>query len=154
MAPSHYLNQCWLTINETLWHSFTWGRFYKKCLRYIRGQWVNAFTSLSLVFPLFTILSQLVNLLPNTVFVFESMATNLITRFHPVQYTPIILHLISALLCFVVSTWWRHQMETFSALLAICVGNSPVTGEFPTQRPVTRSFDIFFELYLNKHLSK
>ena len=27
--------------------------------------------------------------------------------------------------------WWRHQMETFSALLAICAGNSPVAGEFP-----------------------
>ena len=25
--------------------------------------------------------------------------------------------------------WWRHQMETFSALLAICAGNSPVPGE-------------------------
>ena len=32
-------------------------------------------------------------------------------------------------------------METFFALLALCVGNSPVTGEFPSQRPVTRSFD-------------
>ena len=51
-------------------------------------------------------------------------------------------------------TWWRHQMETFSALLAICAGNSPVPGEFPTQRPVTRSFDIFFDLCLNKRLSK
>ena len=50
--------------------------------------------------------------------------------------------------------WWRHQMETFSALLAICAGNSPVTGESPTQRPVTRSFDIFFDLSLNKRLSK
>ena len=38
-------------------------------------------------------------------------------------------------------TWWRHQMETFSALLAICARNSPVPGEFPAQRPVTRSFD-------------
>ena len=38
--------------------------------------------------------------------------------------------------------WWRHQMETFSALLAICAGNSPVHGEFPAQRPVTRSFDV------------
>ena len=28
-------------------------------------------------------------------------------------------------------TWWRHQMETFSALLALCAGNSPVIGEFP-----------------------
>ena len=27
--------------------------------------------------------------------------------------------------------WWRHQMDTFSALLALCVGTSPVTGEFP-----------------------
>ena len=51
-------------------------------------------------------------------------------------------------------SWWRHQMETFSALLAICAGNSPVSGEFPTQRPVTRSFDIFFDLRLNKRLSK
>ena len=32
--------------------------------------------------------------------------------------------------------------------------NSPVTGEFPTQRPVTRSFDVFFDLRLNKRLSK
>ena len=51
-------------------------------------------------------------------------------------------------------TWWRHQMETFSALLAICAGNSPVAGEFPAQRPDTRSFDVFFDLRLNKHLSK
>ena len=50
-------------------------------------------------------------------------------------------------------TWWRHQMGTFSALLAICAGNSPVTGEFPTQTPVTRSFDVFFDLRLNKRLS-
>ena len=46
-------------------------------------------------------------------------------------------------------SWWRHQMEPFSALLAICAGNSPVTGEFPTQRPVTRSCDVFFDLRLN-----
>ena len=44
-------------------------------------------------------------------------------------------------------------METFSALLAICAGNSPVPGEFPAQRPVTRSFDVFFDLRLNKRLS-
>ena len=45
-------------------------------------------------------------------------------------------------------------METFSALLAICAGNSPVTGEFPAQRRVTRSFDVSFDLLLNKRLSK
>ena len=53
-----------------------------------------------------------------------------------------------------VLTWWRHQMEAFSALLAICAGNSPVPGEFPAQRPVTRSFDVFFDLRLNQRLSK
>ena len=41
------------------------------------------------------------------------------------------------------NAWWRHQMGTFSALLAICVGNSPVSGEFPSQRPVTWSLDFF-----------
>ena len=45
-------------------------------------------------------------------------------------------------------------METFSALLAICVGNSPVPGEFPAQRPVMRSFDVLFYLRLNIRLSK
>ena len=41
--------------------------------------------------------------------------------------------------------WWRHQMETFSALLVICAG---------IHRSVTRSFNIFFDLHLNKRLSK
>ena len=45
-------------------------------------------------------------------------------------------------------------METFSAaLLALCALNSKVTGEFPSQRPVTRSFFVFFDLRLNKRLS-
>ena len=50
--------------------------------------------------------------------------------------------------------WWRHQMETFSALLAICAGNSPVPGEFPAERPVTRSFDVFFDMSPKKGLRK
>ena len=45
-------------------------------------------------------------------------------------------------------------MQTFSALLALCAGNSPVTGVFPSQRPVTRSFDVFLDLRLNKRSSK
>ena len=50
--------------------------------------------------------------------------------------------------------WWRHQMEIFSVLLAICAENSPVTGEFSIERPVMRDFDVFFDLCLNKWLSK
>ena len=45
-------------------------------------------------------------------------------------------------------------METLSALLALCAGNSPVTGEFPAQRPVTQSFDVFIDLRPNKRLGK
>ena len=41
-------------------------------------------------------------------------------------------------------------METSSALLALCVGNSPVPVEFPSQRPVTWTFGVFFDLHLNK----
>ena len=46
-------------------------------------------------------------------------------------------------------SWWRHQLETFSALLAFCAGNSPAS-----QRPMTRSFGVFFDLRLNQQLSK
>ena len=53
-----------------------------------------------------------------------------------------------------ILTWWRHQMETLSALLALCAGNSPVTGEFPAQTSVTRTFDVSFDLRLKKRLSK
>ena len=45
-------------------------------------------------------------------------------------------------------------METFFPLLAFWAGNSPVTGEFHAQRTVTRGFDVFFDMRLNKRLSK
>ena len=46
------------------------------------------------------------------------------------------------------SSWWRHQMGTCSTLLALWAGNSPSTSEFPSQKPVIRSFDVFFDLRL------
>ena len=55
---------------------------------------------------------------------------------------------------YLIIAWWHHQMETFRALLALCEGNSPFTGKFPSERPVTRSFDLFFDLRLKKWLSK
>ena len=46
---------------------------------------------------------------------------------------------------------WKH-FPRYHWLLAICAGNSPVHGdEFPAQRPVTRSFDVFFDLRLNNN---
>ena len=81
---------------------------------------------------------------------------------HPCIYVYVYLYIVYGLysrdLCFcqrvVVPVWWRHQMETFSALLALRAGNSPVTGEFPSQRSVTRSLDVFFDLRLTKRVSK
>ena len=60
----------------------------------------------------------------------------------------------TGVMLYLLMGWWRHQMEIFFALLAICAGNSSVTGDFPAQRPVTRSFDVFFDLRLNEVLSK
>ena len=80
---------------------------------------------------------------------------NIDSRRNPSNNFPYVPQLHVANDVFVSSLkWWRHQMETFSELLAICAENSPVPGEFPAQRPVTRSFDVFFNLRLNKQLSK
>ena len=51
-------------------------------------------------------------------------------------------------------TWRRHQIEAFSVLLVLCAGNSPITNEFPAQMSVTASFEVFFDLRLNKRFSK
>ena len=47
-------------------------------------------------------------------------------------------------------TWWRHSMETFPALLAVCEGNPPVTDGFPSQRASNAGFGVFFDISLNK----
>ena len=73
-----------------------------------------------------------------------SAAATALWRWHQTMWTLTLIYMI--IKC--------HQMETFSALLAICAGKSPATGEFPAQRPVTRGFDVFFDLRLNKPLSK
>ena len=84
--------------------------------------------------------------------------TNKPTGYRPPNLSRTLFYMaVKWYLCHVIwfmQPWWRHQIETFSALLAICAGNSPVTSEFHAQRPVTRSFDAFFDLRLNKRLSK
>ena len=57
--------------------------------------------------------------------------------------------------CLFNRLFWRRSKKTSKLrVTGRCEGNSPVTGEFPSQRPVTRNFDVFFELRLNKRLSK
>ena len=61
-------------------------------------------------------------------------------------YSKLNVILGSAVKKYFLKLWWPHQMGTFPVL--------PVTGESPSQRPVTRSFDVFFDLRLNKRLNK
>ena len=49
---------------------------------------------------------------------------------------------------------FHDDVIKLSALLTLCAGNSPATGEFPSQRPVKWSYAVFFDLCLNKRLSK
>ena len=53
-----------------------------------------------------------------------------------------------------VPTWWRHRMKASPALLALSEGNPPVAGALSWRWPLTPSFDVFFDLYPDKRLSK
>ena len=68
------------------------------------------------------------------------------------------LHKVPVMRSLDAQLWYGVMMTSSNGnifrLPAICAGNSPLTGEFPAQRPVTRSFDVFFDLRLNKRLSK
>ena len=123
-APCHYLNQCWLFIDGMFW-GFQLIAFQNKCSWTFPWHLFEYYC----IFKDYCYISQ-----------------------GPMSSCD--LHSVSGICTLIVFTWWRHQMETFSALLALCAGNSPVTGEFPSQRPVTRSFDVLFDLHLNKRLSK
>ena len=50
-------------------------------------------------------------------------------------------------------SWWHHQMETFSVLLALCEGNPLVTCGFCHKASDTE-LSCFLDLHLNKWLSK
>ena len=52
------------------------------------------------------------------------------------------------------SALWRHKMEMFSALLALCEGHPLVTSGFPSQRARNKGFGVFFDVRLNKLLNK
>ena len=45
-------------------------------------------------------------------------------------------------------------METLFRVTGLLCGEFTGPGEFPTQKPVTRTFDVFFDLRHNKPLSK
>ena len=83
-------------------------------------------------------------------FIFSYKWINLIEWF-TVYFTAVSLSLGQSYDCHYMMT---SSNGSISALLDICAGNSPVTGEFRAQRPRRQSFDVFFDLRLNKRWSK
>ena len=64
---------------------------------------------------------------------------NLYTQHNKAQQTHVLIYWIW---CTSTKAWWRHEMETFSALIAFCMGNSPAISEFPA--------DVFSDPRLNQ----
>ena len=60
------------------------------------------------------------------------------------QWTSVHSDCVLCVLPTLSAPFWRHQMETFSVLLALCEGNPPFTCGIPSQRPVAGSFGVFF----------
>ena len=91
------------------------------------------------------------NPLPNFIRSYQyDQRSELHQKYHtPYNTKDYITHPLPVMLLKEYTAWCDYQMETFSALLALCTGNSAVPGEFPAQRPVTRSFDVFFDLRPN-----
>ena len=81
-----------------------------------------------------------------------------IIRCFILQNNPRIVLIVFALFCFVV-VWFRLpddviKWKHFPRYWRFSEGNPSITGGFPSQRPVTRTFDVVFDLRLNKRLSK
>ena len=143
-GANHYLNQHWLVVNWNNRNNFQWNSIEIRTFSFKKIQLKTS----SAKFWLFC--------LNDNYMLTDGHIDDCLLEV-PVSYRQVqtvYISLYSDARYYTPYSWWRHQIETFSALLAICAGNSPVTGEFPTQRPVTRSFDVFFDLRLNKRLSK
>ena len=173
-APSHYLNQCCVIVNWILSNTLQW-KFHQNTKPFIhknapehivckmaailfRGRWVKKVKKKRMpklcqcphTYLLRPAASSLTSLHPAKMGMWPLQRQDQGHQVPRMSWGGTTIRNLSILLI----TWWRHQMETFSAILAICAGNSPVPDEFPAQRPVTRSFDVFFDLRLNKRLSK
>ena len=144
-ATSHYLSQCWPRSLSP--YGVT------------RPQWVNAIVISKYVSGCYLILQRhyyyppCVSVSPagGCLATYGASHGSILGSYDLSGYQECLIYLFEELS---LKTWWHHQIKAFSVLLALCAGNSLVTGEFPAQWPVTQSFDVFFDLRLNKGLSK
>ena len=140
----------WSMLLENPDDVMTW-EWFPHCWPFLRGILIRSLYFKSLVFPLLLAWKKLLNKeLSCRWFEVPWSSCDVTVKFHQIWC------------CYLypgenMITWvphddvikWKHF-----PLLALFASNSPVTGEFPSQRPVTRSFDVFFDLHMNKQLSK
>ena len=144
-ATSHYLSQCWPRSLSP--YGVT------------RPQWINAVVISKYVSGCYLILQRhycyppcvSVSLAGGCLATYGTSHASILGAYDLSCYQECLIYSFEELS---LKTWWRHQIKAFSVLLALCAGNWLVAGEFPSQRPVTWSFDVFFYLCLNKPLSK
>ena len=165
LAPSHYLNQCWNIVNCTLMNKLQWNFNRNSNIFTEENAFENVFCKMTSIFLDVSVFKLIGPVRPRGVTDLGQLSFTSWRPYCDVATLSALLPFLSpvvprtkadeaVLRRFLWNTRWRHQVETFSALLALCVGNSPMTGEFPSQRPVTQSFDVFFDLCLNKRMSK
>ena len=110
---------------------------------------LNTFSKISILFIQISLKLDLKE--PNSV-ILLCPSKNYFAWFAEYRYSAFtynILSNISSSSAAISTAWWSHQMETFSVFLALCSGDSPDSGEFPAERPVTWSYDVFFDLRPN-----
>ena len=129
LASRQYLNQCWLIVN----------RVFDKTTKQCTGSW-----KAPLYWIRFTSSNRRIGIKRLTLEQSDHFTLNF----------PATLFSVIDCYAHTEASWWRHQMETFFALLVLCERNPPVSGHLPSQRPVTWSFDVYFDLRLNKWLIK
>ena len=139
------------------WHFCCYNSLYSRCVIVMRMLWSICYLDCSGC-PLWV---HVIGIYPYIVHIYHSSALVHILRndggkseFSPIFSSSMNTQTFSVSLSIWISKhspmpWWGHQMDTFSALLAICAGNSPVPDEFTAQRPVTRSFDFFICTWIN-----
>ena len=150
--PNHHLNQCWLIVNWTLGNNFQWNLYQNSTIFYQGYTFENVFCNVSAIWFLYIedslrrFKATCVGGVKNMCGYPEICGLNP-QKTHKFGLSGRWASDRMGAYYLLLWTWWRHQVKIFSALMAHCAGNSPMTGEFPAQRPVTQSFDVFFDLW-------
>ena len=141
---NHYIS-CYLILN---FHQCWWGLYivtYQECCVRSRYQGQGQVITSHSICGMWLLVPALDSCFWNNTHDIEVHFAAL----HPMKY---VQHYVAIWITFIYMM--TSSNGNIFRVTAICAGNSTVPGEFPTQRPVTRGFDVYFDLRSNKRLSK